>query len=159
MPRRRPGALRAARRLRGRRPPSWAYDTGPLDRLSPGTSAAIRYAEHGDHGHDVSPGRTEDFLRRYRAFLRRPGAKLWLTASECPACPGCRYEDVAVVRDALQAVLCVLPPRPRAELRGHLARLDAEFRRRTRPDPDPRHWADWSGEPYPWWHRRLYEGG
>ncbi|MFF2775621.1 hypothetical protein ACFVU3_12000 [Streptomyces sp. NPDC058052] len=81
-----------------------------------------------------------------------------MTASECPSCPGCQYDDVAVVRDALEHISNVLPLRARTELRRLLARLDAEFRRRTLADPCPGHWHDWSGVPYPWWHRRLYQG-
>ncbi|MEU9290796.1 hypothetical protein AB0D57_40740 [Streptomyces sp. NPDC048275] len=158
MPRRRPGAVRAARRLEERRLPDWARDFPPIDRLSLETSAAIRFAEHSGAGEHLQPGGTAQFLRSYRAFLRRPGRTLRLIASQCPACPGCQYDDVAVVRDALGDVVRVLPPRARTELREVLTVLDTEFRRRTLPDPDPAHWTDWSGRPYAWWHRRLYEG-
>jgi hypothetical protein len=159
MPRNRPGAIRAARRFEGGRPPEWARELAPIDRLSLDTSAAIHLAEYGYHGYDVPPGGTAALLRRYRAFLRPRGRNLRLVASECPACPGCQYDDVAVVRDALQAVVCLLPSWAGAELRQLLTGLDAEFRRRTLPDPDPDRWTDWSGSPYRWWHRRLYEGG
>lgn len=81
-----------------------------------------------------------------------------LIASECPACPGCQYDDVAVVRDKLEEVVGMLPLPARTELRRLLTGLDAEFRSRTLHDPDPSRWVDWSGNPYRWWHRRLYEG-
>ncbi|MFI0965913.1 hypothetical protein ACH4S8_31640 [Streptomyces sp. NPDC021080] len=156
MPRRRPGAIRAARE---RRPPQWARELPPVDRLSRDASAAIHLLEHGGQHHEVQPGWTAHFLYSYRQFLRQRGRKLRLTASECPACPGCQYDDVAVVRDGLEHITGVLPLPARTELRQLLAGLDAEFRRRTLPDPDPSHWVDWSGSPYPWWHRRLYAGG
>lgn len=159
MPRKRPGAIRAVRRLEERRPPEWAYELGRIDRLSLDASAAVHLVESRGHGYEIQPGRTAQLLRSYRAFLRGPGSGLRLVASRCPSCPGCQYEDVAVVRDGLQAVVCGVPPRTGIELRRLLARLDAEFRRRTLPDPDPNRVTDWRGMPYPWWHRRLYEGG
>ncbi|TQF02451.1 hypothetical protein E6W39_09425 [Kitasatospora acidiphila] len=124
----------------------------------------IHMLEHGDHSHgyhlfDLQSGRTSQFLHSYRKFLRQPARRLRLVASECPACPGCQYDDVAVVRDALEEIVSFLPLLARAELRRLLVDLDAEFGRRTLHDPDPSHWVDWSGNPYPWWHRRLYVGG
>ncbi|MEV7596000.1 hypothetical protein AB0O91_01250 [Kitasatospora sp. NPDC089797] len=156
MPRKRPGAIRAARE---RRPPQWARELLPVDRLSRDTSAAIHLIEHGGHRYGIRPGRTAQLLAGYRTFLRQPGRRLLLVASECPACPGCQYDDLAVARDTLELLAGSLPTAARAELRRLLAALDAEFRRRTLPDPDPSHWLDWSGDPYPWWHRRLYVGG
>ncbi|AKA08200.1 hypothetical protein SAZ_42150 [Streptomyces noursei ZPM] len=131
----------------------------PIDRLSRDATAAIHLVEYGYGGYEVQPGRTSQFLFSYREFLRQPGRKLRLTASECPSCPGCQYDDVAVVRDGLEHVVGILPLSARTELRRLLAGLDAEFRRRTLHDPDPSRWLDWSGRPYPWWHRRLYVGG
>ncbi|GAA5193481.1 hypothetical protein GCM10023322_55600 [Rugosimonospora acidiphila] len=84
----------------------------------------------------------------------RHGGKLRLAASECPACPGCQYVDVAVVRDGLEAVVRLLPSPARAEMRRLLTRLDRDFRRRTLPDSSPE--ARWNGEPLPWWHRRIH---
>ncbi|REH25966.1 hypothetical protein BCF44_1355 [Kutzneria buriramensis] len=139
--------------------PAWTGDLPPIDRLSPHTSAAIRLAEHSHQGHHIRPDGTAEFLRRYRNFVHRPERNLRLVASEMPCCPGCQYDDIAVVRDALQEVMRVLPRQARIELRQLLANLDAEFRRRTLPDPDPEHWTDWSGTPDAWWHRRLYQGG
>ena len=83
----------------------WAYEGGPIDRLSPATTAAIRVVVHcsrlNEYTQDwacynpdpfkehVGPGRTVGFLRDYRNFLRQPGRKLRLAASQCPSCPGC----------------------------------------------------------------------
>ncbi|PYC69038.1 hypothetical protein C7C46_28390 [Streptomyces tateyamensis] len=155
MPRRRPGAIRAALE---RQPPEWARELPPIDRLSREASAAIHLVEHRHDSSDLQPGRTSQFLAAYRKFLRQPARKLMLTASDCPSCPGCRYDDVAVVRDALEHLTGRLPYPARTELRRLLAGLDAEFRRRTLHDPDPSHWLDWSGDPYPWWYRRRYAG-
>jgi hypothetical protein len=171
MPRKRPGAIRASQHTGGAAR-QWAREGGcPIDRLSAATNAAVRVVEHsgyfgrytrgGDcydpdpfHEH-VRPGRTAAFLLKYRSFLRQPGGKLRLEASPCPACPSCQYEDVALVRDALEAVTRLLPPSARAEMRRLLSRLDEDFRRRTLPDSGPR--TRWTGEPLPWWYRRLYK--
>lgn len=165
MGRRRPGTIRATQRI-----PQWAREGGPIDRLPPATIAAVRAAEHSgrlDRPADecasydpdpfrehVRPGRTAAFLRDYRKFLRRPGRRLRLEASLCPSCPGCRYDDLAVVRDALEAVARLLPAPARAEFRRLLTRLDDDLRARTMPDSFPR--ACWNGQPLPWWHRRIY---
>lgn len=154
MPRRRPGALRAARgTYENRRPPAWARELPPVDRLSPDAAAAAHWA---------GPGRADeiaDLLSRYRNFLSRPGGALLLVASSCPACPGCARDDVAVVRDELGDLYRALPPAARTALGRVLRDLDARFRRRTLPHPAPpaAGWADWSGRPRAWWHRRLYE--
>jgi hypothetical protein len=155
MPRRRPGALRAQSEFRVRQ---WTYELGPVDRLSPDTSAAIHFAERSGHGYHTSPGRTSSSLYRYRAFLGQPGTRLRLVVSDMPACPGCAYLDVAWARDALEAVAVLLPSRARAELRRLLWDLDTELRRRTLPNPDSRCHVDWRGEPARWWHRRMYVG-
>ncbi|MCY0928097.1 hypothetical protein OTB20_18240 [Streptomyces sp. H27-H1] len=156
MPRRRPGALRAERgTYEDRRPPAWARELPPVDRLSPDAAAAAHWA---------GPGRADevaDLLGRYRNFLRRSGSPLLLSPSPCPACPGCALDDVAVVRDELGDLYRALPPLTRTALGRALRELDSRFRRRTLPDPDPppAGWADWSGRPRAWWHRRLYEDG
>lgn len=158
MPRNTPGALRAAQHLEGRRVPEWTRDRPPIPHLSAETSAAIRWIEREDLACRHEEIHTESFLATYRAFLRQPGRTLYLIRSECPSCPGCQYDDIAVIRDALHTVECALPPRARVEFRRLLARFDAEFRRRTLPDLDPAFWTDWQGEPLPWWHRRVYQG-
>ncbi|MET9852255.1 hypothetical protein ABZY57_04795 [Streptomyces sp. NPDC006450] len=153
MPRRRPGALRAERgTYEDRRPPAWAWELPPVDGLSPDAAAA----------HWARPGQADEIaelLGRYRAFLSRPGGSLLLVPSECPACPGCARDDVAVVRDDLGDLYRGLPPVARAALGRALRGLDAQFRRRTLPHPvpSPGGWVDWSGRPRAWWHRRRYE--
>jgi hypothetical protein len=172
MSRKRPGAIRVTQHLAGRSVRQWTRGGGgPIDRLSPATTAVIRAVEHGGRfgryarsgecfdpdpfNEHVRPGRTADHLREYRSFLRQPGRKLRLETSCCPSCPGCQYEDIALVRDALEAVTRLLPSPARAEMRRLLSRLDEEFRRRTLPDSRPR--TSWAGEPLPWWHRRVYK--
>ncbi|GAA2812022.1 hypothetical protein GCM10010441_40860 [Kitasatospora paracochleata] len=155
MPRRRPGALRAARDLEPHRIASWQRDLPPIDRLSRTTSALVRNAEAARPGYHVHPGSVRTNLARYRAFLRLPGEKLRLPTSGCLSCPGCQYDDIAYVRDALQDALMLLPLPARTELRRLLDTLDTRFRRRTIPD----RWSsrtDWLGESLPWWHRRVY---
>jgi hypothetical protein len=157
MPRRRPGAIRVAHN-EDWRTRAWADDKPTIDRLSGKTSAAIHVVEEtrGSAGyHSLRPGTTAQHLADYRAFLRQEG-RLELTASLCPACPGCWYEDIAEVRDALEAITEVLPSRARGELRRVLATLDAQYRRRTLPDLDPARWRYWDGTLKPWWHRRMY---
>ncbi|XVQ09877.1 hypothetical protein ACQP1W_46415 [Spirillospora sp. CA-255316] len=155
MPRRRPGALRASRTERPR-PITWAGDLERVDRLSIDTSAAVHLAERLHPDPDVRPGRTAHRLHIYRAFLRRPGNRLMLVASEMPSCPGCRDDDVAVARDGLEAILEILPPWARRELRRLLADLDAEFFRRTLPSLDASRRENRRGEPLGWWHYRAY---
>ncbi|MFG2983450.1 hypothetical protein ACGFYQ_19740 [Streptomyces sp. NPDC048258] len=153
MPRKRPGALRAERGgFEGRRPPAWAWELPSVDRLSPAPSAEVHWAL------GARSGNVAGLLSMYRRFLRTPGRRLWLVTSGCPGCPGCALDDVAVVRDELAGHYRALPPEARRALGRVLRLLDEEFRRRTFPDPDPpaAHWADRSGGPYAWWHRRLY---
>ena len=157
MPRRRPSAIRVAHD-EARRTRVWAYDEPPIDRLSREASAAIRVIEVTRpfiDFHTFRPGDTAQHLASYRKFLRQEG-RLVLTASVVPSCPCCQYEDIAVVRDALEAMTQLLPPRPRGELRRVLTGLDAQYRRRTRTDLDPAQWRYWDGTLTPWWHRRLY---
>lgn len=153
MPRKRPGALRAARAdFEHSRPPAWAWATPPVDRLSPAAGAGVYWAL-GARAGDVA-----GLLSLYRYFLNRPGRRLWMVPSGCPGCPGCALDDVAVVRDELADHYRDLPPDARRALGRVLRLLDEEFRRRTYPDPDPPavQLTDWSGRPYAWWHRRLY---
>ncbi|WP_327260906.1 hypothetical protein OG444_04740 [Streptomyces sp. NBC_01232] len=152
MPRRRPGALRAARGTHaGRRSPAWARELPCLDRLSPAASAEAHWTA-GSRLHPLG-----DLLHRYRVFLRSPGSRLRLTYAVCPA-PSCAIDDVAAVRDELADAYRALPPGARRALGGVLRFLDAEFRRRTVFDRDAPA-TDRSGSPRPWWHRRLYEEG
>lgn len=149
MPRRRPGALRAVRGTHaGRRPPAWARELPPVDRLSAAASAEAQWTAPGRH-HPLG-----DLLRRYRAFLRSPGSRPRPTRAVCPA-PLCALDDVAVVRDELADAYRALPPEARRALGRVLRLLDAELRRRTVFDRDACA-TDRSGSPRPWWHRRLY---
>lgn len=61
-----------------------------------------------------------------------------------------------MVRDALEEATQLISARPRTELRRMLSALDADFARRTRPDPDPSAWQWYDGTLKPWWHRRIY---
>ncbi|WP_051774071.1 hypothetical protein [Streptomyces sp. NRRL S-237] len=120
-----------------------------MDRLSPAASAEAHWTA-GARLHPLG-----DLLRRYRAFLRSPGSRLRLTYAVCPA-PSCAIDDVAEVRDELAEAYRALPPAARRAPGRVLRRLDAEFRRRTAPDPDAPP-TDRAGVPRPWWHRRLDE--
>ncbi|MDI6105939.1 hypothetical protein QLQ12_45955 [Actinoplanes sp. NEAU-A12] len=172
MPRKRPGAIRATQQAIGRTVRQWTCEGGgPIDHLSLATTAAVRAVEHGGSfgwyveggecydpdpfNEHIRPGRTAHFLVEYRKFLRQPGRKLRLEASLCPSCPGCQYDDLALMRDALEAVTRLLPLSARAEMRRLLSCLDGDLRRRTLPDSSPR--TSWNGEPLPWWHRRIYK--
>ncbi|MFD7554858.1 MULTISPECIES: hypothetical protein [unclassified Streptomyces] len=127
-----------------------------MDRLSAAASAAVHWTESGTFGHEHGFSALRQQLALYRAFLSRPGSRLRPLAVEC-GCPECEFDDIGFVRDALRDSRQALPPSARAELGRMLAALDDEFRRRTLPDPDPlpAHWADRSGRPRAWWHRRL----
>ncbi|WP_143196849.1 hypothetical protein [Streptomyces sp. CB00455] len=153
MPRKRPGALRAERGTHeGRRPPAWARELPPVDRLSAVAGAGV---------HWTSPQHAEMvpyLLGMYRTFLRTPGDRLRPVPSQCPACPGCARDDVAVVRDELVELHQSLAPVARLALGRVLRALDEEFRRRTLPAPVPPHSVDRQGRPRAWWHHRLYEG-
>lgn len=156
MPRRRPGALRAENPV----PPVWSPWTCRIPGLSERTCAEIQRTEreHGDSWAGLRDGlwdgAVEAALRHYRAFLRQPGRYLDLCFPVSPH-PESSLVDVANARDVLQEALCSLPQPPRAELGRVVACLDAEFRRRTLPDPHAYRRLRWHGE---WWHRRLYDG-
>ncbi|MEU3228370.1 hypothetical protein ABZ695_35140 [Streptomyces sp. NPDC006976] len=64
---------------------------------------------------------------------RRPGS-LYPRYAGC-SCRGCSFDDVRHARDVLELVLRELPARPRAELKRHVAVLDAAYLERTLPDP------------------------
>ncbi|WP_282203995.1 hypothetical protein [Kitasatospora fiedleri] len=76
------------------------------------------------------------------------GRRRYPRAAEFSCCPGCAHDDARHCRDVLAALLPHLPPRSRAELVRLLRPLDAEFRRRTLPDP-------FAPPDAPWWWRRL----
>ncbi|QFZ18277.1 hypothetical protein [Saccharothrix syringae] len=138
MPRRRPGAVRAD--LRTRRPPPDRPDRDPPIRgLGPDAQRAVDLLGLG----------TGRAFEGYRRFLRRPGRWLHVPFHDCPCC------DPVHARDELELALIRLPPRARAELRRLVEPLDAEFRRRTLPDPLAVGGDFWLSRA--WWHRRLRE--
>ncbi|MFJ5231068.1 hypothetical protein ACIQBJ_14385 [Kitasatospora sp. NPDC088391] len=150
MPRNRPRALRA----RTPAPPRWSRTPPTRIRgLSAAASLDVHRVEREHPGFAVTAGSTAAALDRYRAFVRRFGDRpLYPRESWCGSCPGCNaVDDVRHSRDALHEVLARLPPRSRAELARLVRPLDAEFRRRTLPDP----FAGRPGEP--WWYRRAAE--
>ncbi|MDT0268170.1 hypothetical protein RM844_17955 [Streptomyces sp. DSM 44915] len=135
MARRAPGAVRAEKRwVRGD-----ARKLSQVTGLGGPALAAVRRLEAGRFW----PGALREALDRYERFLRVPGRYLSL-----PACPCC---DPLADRDTVEEFLNALPPRARRELRAVVAPLDAEFERRTLPDPGVAN-PPWSSG---WWHRRL----
>ncbi|MFD0688095.1 hypothetical protein [Actinomadura fibrosa] len=148
MPRRRPGALRADQPPRS---PAWDPPPDRIQGLSVATSVAIGQAERLSDDYYVYPGATDHALWEYRAFLRAPGRRpLYPQAAEC-SCRGCSIDDVRHARDVLEEVMWQLPSRPRAELRHRLRALDAQYLKRTLPDPFAPHRDSW-------WRRRLAGG-
>ncbi|MEU1350082.1 hypothetical protein ABZ438_29515 [Streptomyces sp. NPDC005786] len=150
MPRKRPGALRAA----PDRTPVWLCEPGRISSLSLATSAAIRRVEYESDLYEVHPGATQVALYRYRRFLARPGRTLYPSLAQC-SCRGCALDDVTHVRDVLAEVLVLLPGRPRAELARLVTRLDRRLLRRTLPCP---HAAAHPWRSRAWWRMRLYDG-
>lgn len=94
MPRRRPGALRAAER----RTPGWLSEPGRIHRLSLATSAAIRRVECESDLYEIFPGVTAAALARCCSFFHLPGRTLYpglagsplprLLAGRRDPCPG-----------------------------------------------------------------------
>lgn len=150
MPRRRPRALRAEHISRRPLP-----DESPVHRihgLSRRATLVVRRVELLSDDYYLYPGATEKAIREYRAFLRPPGRRpLYPQNADC-GCRGCSFDDVRHARDMLEKVLTRLPPRERAELRRLVRPLDAQYRRRTLPDPFV-HRRKWCTEF--WWYRCL----
>ncbi|WP_329333637.1 hypothetical protein OG866_10540 [Streptomyces sp. NBC_00663] len=152
MPRRRPGALRAARLPRAAR---WDLPPARIQGLSARTSLAIARVEGLPDDYHVYLGATDRALRRYRQFLQPEGRRpRYPQDAEC-ACRGCSFDDVRHARDVLDETLARLPPRPRAELARLVADLDATYLRRTLPDPFAAE-GQWQSDL--WWRRRLAGG-
>jgi hypothetical protein len=141
MARRPPGAVRAQR---------WPARTSirPVRQI-PGiprrTQTAIKQIEARYLGHGV----VADALHQYESFLRRPGRHLYLPWHDCPCC------DPLDARDTLEEALRRLPPAARGGLGGIVARLDAEFLRRTLPDPRAASLSSWHAAA--WWRQRIRE--
>lgn len=150
MPRKRPGALRAA----PDRTPVWLCEPGRIDTLSLATSAAVRRVEYAHEWYEMYPGVTSVALLRYRLFLARPGRLLYPSLALC-TCRGCSLDDVTHARDALAEVLDLLPARPRAELSRLVTRLDRRMLRRTLHSP---HAESHPWRSRAWWRMRLYDG-
>ncbi|GAA3476722.1 hypothetical protein [Streptomyces yanii] len=150
MPRKQPGALRAAQQ----RTPGRLFQPGMIHWLSLSVDAAIRRVEHESDGYTVFPGATAAALRRCHSFFGLPGRTLYPGLADCP-CRGCPLDDVTLARDVLDDVLALLPPRAQAEPGRLVALIDRELFRRTLPDPRaPGH--PWLREA--WWRMRSYEG-
>ncbi|GHH84615.1 hypothetical protein [Streptomyces capitiformicae] len=155
MPRKRPGALRAAQQPRHHRPQRW--DSPAPDRvhgLSARTSLAIHRYEALSTDYYVFPGVTDHALRRYRAFLRPPGRRPRYPYADGCSCRGCELRDVRHARAMLDAAVRNLPPRARAELGRLVAALDAVYLARTLPDPFADARREWRPH-HVWWYRRL----
>ncbi|MFJ3932013.1 MULTISPECIES: hypothetical protein [unclassified Streptomyces] len=138
MPRRRPGGLRHERwRPRG------YVAVRRVPHVSARTRAAVRRVEE----QRLRPGLVAEALDRFAAAFSRSGR--YLDASEVWQ-PGLEIEDA---RDDLDDVMRHLPEGARADLGRLVARIDAEFERRTLPDPG-RVPVSTAGR---WWWWRLRE--
>ncbi|WLW55594.1 hypothetical protein [Streptomyces sp. YU58] len=154
MPRKRPGALRAASQPFSQPPRRW--DTPPPDRihgLSAATSLAVHRYEALSDDYYVFPGVIAYALRRYRAFLSPPGTRPRYPYVDDCSCRGCSLRDVRHARDVLDAAVRGLPPQARAELGRVVAGLDRSYLARTLPDPLAGTYRGW--RPDGWWYRRL----
>lgn len=144
MPRKSPGALRAETRLvRGQ-----ARTFSQVRGLRRNAQAAVWRLE----ARRFWPGYLREALIQYEGFLRQPGRWLYVPLADCPC------HDVVGGRDNLQAMLKALPPRARRDLGRIVVKLDAEFERRTLPDPFASELlcSVWYDPPSrPWWHLRL----
>lgn len=138
MPRRPPGAVRATYQIRRDGSSKFSQVTG----LSQRTCAALQRLERRRLG----PGTVAQAIATYQRFVRRPGRTLYLPFHECPCC------DPVYARDILQQALSALPQASARDLRLLVARLDAEFERKTLPNPRPRSVGEKSRG---WWYFRL----
>ncbi|TDC25420.1 hypothetical protein E1265_07125 [Streptomyces sp. 8K308] len=85
-------------------------------------------------------------LARFERAFQQPGR--YLNASEVWQ-PGLEIEDA---RDDLEEVLRRLPVGARADLGRLVGRIDAEYERRTLPDPGPQ--SEWTAGRWWWWRIR-----
>lgn len=137
MPRRQPGAVRADHQMRFNKSREFSQVSGVGRR----TCAAVKRLE----GSRLGPGAVAEAIATYESFLRRPGRYLSSPGYECPCC------DPVYARDVLQVALGALPKSTGRDLRLIVARLDAEFERKTLPDPQPPR----ASRNLAWWHYRL----
>lgn len=94
-------------------------------------------------------GATATALRGYADALRQPGRYIQLEGDLCSCC------DPLESRDILEVVLRQLPRPARRDLARIVDRIDAEFLRRTLPDPFAVGVSAWQGQA--WWRQRLRE--
>ncbi|GGV82368.1 hypothetical protein GCM10010228_56720 [Streptomyces massasporeus] len=136
MPRRRPKVVRSERW----RPPKHL----PVRRI-PSVSARTRAAIRRVEAEHLWPDAVAVALSRFDGAFAEPGRYL----SGPYESPGIEIEDG---RDDLDEVLRYLPGGARVDLGRLVARIDAEFERRTLPDPG---WAsEWTAGRWWWWRIR-----
>ncbi|MEV6954219.1 hypothetical protein [Streptomyces sp. NPDC051183] len=97
-------------------------------RQMPGIPRRTQAAIHRIEAQHLWRGAVAEALHRYERFLQRPGRYLYLPFEAC-CC------DPVEARDTLEDALRLLSPAARRELHSVVARLDAEFQRRTLPNP------------------------
>ncbi|GKQ37786.1 hypothetical protein ALMP_43220 [Streptomyces sp. A012304] len=117
----------------------------PVQRI-PGVSALTRAAVRRLEDERLEPDAVARALSRCERELRRPGR--YLGAPEVWQ-PGLEFEDA---RDTLQEALHHLPHGARRDLGRLVLRVDAEFERRTLPDPGAV--PLWTAGRWWWWRIR-----
>ncbi|GHJ91455.1 hypothetical protein SNE510_09740 [Streptomyces sp. NE5-10] len=137
MPRRRPKAVRAKQWR-----PRWQYPVLRVPGVSARTRAAIRRVED----QEMRPNAIALALSRFERAFKQPGR--YLNASEAPS-PGLEVEDA---RDDLEWAMLHLPPGAQRDLGRLITRIDAEFERRTLPEPHHIELAVFG-----WWWTRMRE--
>jgi hypothetical protein len=110
--------------------------------VSARTRAAIRRVED----QELWPSAVADALARFEQAFQQPGR--YLNASEVCS-PGLEVEDA---RDVLEQALLHLPCGARRDVGRLIARIDAEFERRTLPEPNNVELAMFG-----WWRSRMRE--
>jgi hypothetical protein len=94
-----------------------------------------------------SPDAVARALDRFAEAFRQPGRYLDVPLVSQPGL------ELAAARDDLEEVLRRLPAGARADLGRLVRRIDAEYERRTLPDPHVR--SGWGADR--WWWRRVSE--
>ncbi|MER6345100.1 hypothetical protein ACWC10_06000 [Streptomyces sp. NPDC001595] len=95
---------------------------------------------------EMWPNAVAHALSRFEWAFEQPGR--YLNASEAPS-PGIEVEDA---RDDLERAMLLLPPGAERDLGRLIARIDAEFERRTLPEPHHLELAMFG-----WWWTRMRE--
>ncbi|MEU0007228.1 hypothetical protein ABZ079_23850 [Streptomyces sp. NPDC006314] len=117
-------------------------------RRIPGVSALTRAAVRRLEEERMERDAVAEALRRFEEALQQPGR--YLNATEPPE-PGLEVEDA---RDTLEEALRRLPSGARRDLRRLVGRMDAEFERRTLPDPG--RMPQWTAGCWWWWRIREH---